>query len=232
MPRRVLQRGSFGIADPLVTLGIRVDRPATEYGYLVPDVRRGERVATLDAYPLRAFEEKPELARARELSGTEGVAWNAGMFLWRRRAIRAAFDALAPEVFHPIEAGWSAGRLDRGYAVVNPISIDYAVMEPAAAGRQVVMASMDVGWSDLGSWTALLAALGGVGIGRVIQPGEAAEAGPDDLLIERVDGRLVLRDGPRGILAGTPVALLEGARPTRDVVEQLLDRAARGETRT
>ena len=227
-----LARGSFGIADPLVTLGIRVDRPATEYGYLIPDVRRGERVETLEAYPLRAFEEKPAEARATELGTTAGVAWNAGMFLWRRRAIRAAFDAFAPEVFHPIHAGWTAGRLDRGYAAVSPISIDYAVMEPAAAGRQVVMASMDVGWSDLGSWTALLAALGGVGLGRVIQPGEVAEAGPDDLLIERVDGRLVLTQGPRGILAGTPVALLAGARPAHDVVVQLLDRAARGETRS
>src|SRR3954468_10137195 len=30
--------GTFGIDDPLVTLGIEVNRPATEYGYLIPDV--------------------------------------------------------------------------------------------------------------------------------------------------------------------------------------------------
>ena len=91
------------------------------------------------------------------------------------------------------------------------------------------MAAMDVGWSDLGSWTVLLQALGGVGVGRVVQPGDAAEAGSDDLVVERVDGRLVLTEGPRGILAQTPVALLAGARPARDVVAQLLDRAARQE---
>jgi hypothetical protein len=45
-------------------------------------------------------------------------------------------------------------------AIQRPVSIDYAVMEGAAQSGQVVMASMDVGWSDLGSWTALLAALG------------------------------------------------------------------------
>ena len=38
----------------------------------------------------------------------------------------------------------------------SPVSIDYAVMEGAAQNGQVVMASMDVGWSDLGSWSALL----------------------------------------------------------------------------
>src|SRR5512146_3435373 len=39
-----LAGGAFGIEDPLVTLGIRVDRPATEYGYLVPDLERGAEV--------------------------------------------------------------------------------------------------------------------------------------------------------------------------------------------
>jgi hypothetical protein len=88
---------------------------------------------------------------------------------------------------------------------------------------------MDVGWSDLGSWTALLAALGAVGEGRVIQPGEAAEAGPNDLVVERNDGQLRLAAGPRGILAQTPVALLEGARPARAAVKALLQRVARQE---
>ena len=31
-----LARQAFGIDDPLVTLGIAVDRPATEFGYLIP----------------------------------------------------------------------------------------------------------------------------------------------------------------------------------------------------
>ena len=54
--------------------------------------------------------------------------------------------------------------LEQAYeAIQRPVSIDYAVMEGAAQSGQVVMASMDVGWSDLGSWTALLAALGGRG---------------------------------------------------------------------
>ena len=224
-----LAMGSFGIPDPLVTLGIEVDRPATEYGYLLPDLDRGSVVGGLQAYPLRAFEEKPDPGRAVDLGATPGVAWNAGMFLWRRGAIRAAFEDFAPDVFDPIADGWARGRLADGYATARAVSIDYAVMEPAAAAQRVVMASMEVGWSDLGSWTVLLSALDGVGVGRVVQPGEAAEAGPEDLVVERVDGRLVLSDGPRGILAGTPVALLAGARPARDIVVQLLDRAARQE---
>ena len=45
----------------------------------------------LQAYPLTRFEEKPKPARAEELfKDGKGVAWNAGIFLWRRRAILAA----------------------------------------------------------------------------------------------------------------------------------------------
>ena len=47
---------------------------------------------TSRAYPLTAFEEKPTPARAEQLGQEAGVAWNAGIFLWRRRAIRAALE--------------------------------------------------------------------------------------------------------------------------------------------
>ncbi len=234
--RRVLRdaaegiaRAAFGIEAPLVTLGVEADRPATEYGYLIPRVAEGASIHGLQAYPLERFEEKPNPERADVLRRQPGVAWNAGMFLWQRRAIRTALAASAPDILDSIDEGLRDGHLEQAYARVRSISIDYAVMEPASVAGQVAMGAMDVGWSDLGSWSALLAALGGAGNGRVVQAGEPAEAGPDDLVVERVGGRLVLHDGPRGILAETPVALLSGAGPARDVVAALLDRCSRSE---
>jgi mannose-1-phosphate guanylyltransferase len=224
-----IARGAFGIETPLVTLGVQADHAATEYGYLIPRFSEGADVHGLRAYPLERFEEKPDQTRAEELRQQPGVAWNAGMFVWQRRAIRAALEASAPDILGAIERGLGGGDVDGAYASVRSISIDYAVMEPASVAGQVAMGAMDVGWSDLGSWTALLEALGGAGDGHVIQPGESAEAGPDDLVVERVDGRLGLHDGPRGILAETPVALLSGAGPARDIVAALLDRCSRSE---
>ena len=224
-----IARRAFGIDTPLVTLGIQIDRPAVEYGYLIPRLDRGADIHGLEAYPLERFEEKPDQDRAELLEHQPGVAWNAGMFLWQRAAIRAALASSAADILETVQRGFAGGDLAGAYQTVRSVSIDYAVLEPAAANGRVVMGAMDVGWSDLGSWTALLEALGGVGLGRVVQPGDPAEAGPDDLTVERIDGRLVLGDGPRGILAATPVALLTGARPARDVVVQLLDRAARQE---
>ena len=227
-----LATGAFDIESPLVTLGVRVDRPATEYGYLIPDVARGDDIAGLRAYPLVRFEEKPKPARAEELAKDEGVAWNAGIFLWRRRAIGQALtrytgllQSLGPMVGTP-------SSLEHAYeAIQRPVSIDYAVMEGAAQSGSVVMASMDVGWSDLGSWSALLAALGARGSGAVVQAGESVEVEDDDLIVRRTGDRLgVIAPAQRGRMTATkPIAILRGTGPDRAIVEGLLERCSRSE---
>jgi mannose-1-phosphate guanylyltransferase len=183
----------------------------------------------LRAFPLVRFEEKPKPARAEELMKQAGVAWNAGIFLWRRRAIIAALtrytgllQSLGPMVGTP-------SMLERAYeAIQRPVSIDYAVMEGAAQNGQVVMASMDVGWSDLGSWSALLGALGARGKGAVVQAGERVEVEHDDLVVRRIGGRLgVIAPPERGSMTATqPIALLRGTGPDRALVERLIERCS------
>ena len=229
-----LARRAFGIDDPLVTLGIEVSRAATEYGYLVPDTTRSQGPQTghkLVGYPLQAFVEKPSSDTAEQLGNNPGVAWNAGIFLWRRRAIRAALAKYTGLMTMLEPVVHSDTGLAAAYDRLRPISIDKAVMEGAAADHRVVMGSMDVGWDDLGSWTQLLAAVGATGSGRVVAPGTPAEAGPDDLIVERVEGRLVISDGPRAILAPSPTALLAGTAASRDAVRALVERVSAWEDR-
>jgi len=232
-----LASGAFDVGSPLVTLGVQVTRPATEFGYLLPDTGRAQGPShgtahRLDAYLLRRFEEKPTPARAEELLTAEpGVAWNAGIFLWRRSAIRDALERYTG-LITMLAPMTGEGGLEAAYAQLQPISIDRAVMEGAAADGRVAMGSMDVGWSDLGGWTALLEANGATGLGRVIPPGTAAEAGEADLIVERIDGRIGVAAGPRAILAQTPVALLSGAADSRPQVEALVGRVAEWEGRS
>jgi mannose-1-phosphate guanylyltransferase/mannose-1-phosphate guanylyltransferase/mannose-6-phosphate isomerase len=223
--------GRFGVPSPLVTIGVGVTRPATEYGYLRPVLARAERVAGIEVYPLEAFEEKPDPVRARELAAMTGIAWNAGMFLWRRGAIRAALTAYAPDVPDAVAAGLAAGDLASAYETINPRSIDYAVMEPAALSGRVAMASLDVGWTDVGTWPALLEVLGAPGIdGAVMEPGRPFEAHPGDLLVERGrDGLVVAEPAGGTITIDQPVALLRAARAARPLVQALLDRCAAAE---
>jgi mannose-1-phosphate guanylyltransferase len=225
---RELALGSM-IRNPLVTLGVETSRPATEYGYLIPDLET-KQTGKLDAYVLREFEEKPARERAEVLLRTGGVAWNAGIFMWQRQAIRWALESFASNVLELIETGFSAGALDEAYAKVESISIDYAVMEKAAANQRVVMGSMNVGWNDLGSWTALLGELGMPGIEASIdRTGKAFEAAPDDLLVWRgASGRLIATPGEDATMVASdgPVAVLRGARRLQSRIEPLLDRCS------
>ncbi len=218
--------GALGVEQPLVTLGVQVERPATDYGYLIP-APPGERVGGLQAFRLQAFREKPDAATAQALYRQGGgIAWNAGMFLWQRRAIRRALEeytdlvsALEPVIHDP-------GALAAAYGRVRTRSIDYEVMEPAARDGRVVMASMDVGWSDIGGWTALLVAIGARGEGRVVPPGDVAEVGTGDLAVLSNGSRLAIVAGPGTIRSDGPAALLTGAAVDRHLIEELLARVA------
>jgi mannose-1-phosphate guanylyltransferase len=228
---RVARDGAFGVDMPLVTLGVQTERAATEYGYLIPKYDDGEIIDGIQMYPLSGFEEKPDRERAGQLFTQLGVAWNAGIFLWQRQAIRDAIDRYTGLITMIGAVAGSDSGLEASYDRLKPISIDHAVMEGAANDRRVIMGSMAVGWTDLGSWTQLVAAIGGTGTGRVISPNEAVHADEADLVIERIGGRLAVSEGPRDILAQTPVALLTGAAAAPEPIKALISRVADWEER-
>jgi mannose-1-phosphate guanylyltransferase len=228
-----LATGAFGVASPLVTLGIQPSHASTQYGYLVPRVDAAADVGGLRAYPLAAFREKPDRATAEALVATPGVAWNAGMFLWRRRAIRDALARHAPDVLAGVAEGLAADNLAAAYPRLPSRSIDYAVMEPAGAAGEVVMTGLDVGWSDIGTWPALLEVLGAHGLdGGVIEAGGPVVVAAGDLLVERRPAGLTVADAADGTIhPQEPIALLRGARDARPLVQALLDRCAAAEAR-
>ena len=228
---RLARDGAFDIEAPLVTLGVKAERPAIEYGYLIPDVFNGAVFDGVQTYPLQGFEEKPNLERANALYSQLGVAWNAGIFLWQRQAIRNAIDRYTGLMTMIGSVVTSESGLQAAYDRLMPMSIDHAVMEGAAQDHRVLMGSMAVGWSDLGSWTQLIAAIGGVGTGRVVPPNEHSHADEADLVIERVNGVLTVADGPRDILGPNPVAHLSGAAERREPIDALVARVAEWEAR-
>lgn len=198
----------------LVTLGIAPDGPETGYGYVVA----GEPVDGVDgAVAVARFVEKPSEDAARALlAGAAPVAWNAGIFVWRRDAIRAAFAASSPDILADVEAGVAGGAdaLASVYGRVRATSIDYAVLEPAAAAGGVAMLRAAVGWSDLGSWTALRDALA------------AAEGDADDGTDDGTEpetGAGVVGRGERHDLGSERTLVIAGDRPIvtiglRDVI--------------
>lgn len=128
--------------DGLVCVGVDPDRPATGYGYVAPGRFSGGRA------PVEAFREKPDRETAREYLDA-GWLWNAGVFAWRPTALlRAARDSPLASLVDALDRGDPAA----GFAAVDPVSVDVAVMERTA---DAVVVPADFEWDDLGTWDAV-----------------------------------------------------------------------------
>ena len=143
-------------ADRLLTLGIRPTSPQTGYGY----IQLGSPLDGMqDFFKVKSFTEKPNLDLAKVFLASGEFYWNSGMFLWTARAILDAFEQYDPETAQIFDAG--RGKyltsdeqpfIEEYYSSAPSNSIDYAIMEKA---RNVFVETVDLGWSDLGSWKAL-----------------------------------------------------------------------------
>ena len=140
--------------DALLTLGIEPTRPDTGYGYIHFDKNNISGV-----HPVKAFKEKPDLAKAQDYVNSGEYLWNAGIFIWNVKSILKAFEQHAAEVYQILSEDKSAyntpkeqAYMDRVYPTTPSISVDYAIMENA---KNVYTLPSDIGWSDLGTWGSL-----------------------------------------------------------------------------
>ena len=136
--------------DAIVTVGICPSRPETGYGY----VEEGER-AEGEICRVAAFKEKPDLATATAYLEAGKYLWNAGIFVWNIRTIVDALRRYKPGIAADMDRMMETGDVQGIFPQCEKISIDFAVMEPAAADGKVYTHPADFGWSDLGNWASL-----------------------------------------------------------------------------
>jgi mannose-1-phosphate guanylyltransferase/mannose-6-phosphate isomerase len=143
----------------LVTFGIVPHTAETGYGYIKAGASLGVS-APATAYRVASFVEKPDLQTASGYLEEGGYFWNSGMFMFRASVFLAEVDRWAPAV-HAASARAIQGcrrdfdfiRMDAdAFSACPNISVDHAVMERTAGAAVVPLA---VGWSDIGSWSAL-----------------------------------------------------------------------------
>lgn len=140
----------------LLTLGIKPTSPETGYGY----IQRGIAVADeSNIMKVKSFTEKPNLEMAKLLLQSGDFYWNSGIFLWRASVILDAFARLSPDIAEIFDAGKDSygtpaerDFINHNFAASPSISVDYAIMEKAS---NVFVKTVDLGWSDLGTWRAL-----------------------------------------------------------------------------
>lgn len=148
----------------LVVIGVPPTRPETGYGYIERGAAAG-RSSGEPAFVVRRFTEKPALPLARRYVKSRAYFWNAGMFFWRVSTFLNCLKDFLPATYASLaklsaEIGTRGfdGQLSRTYPKLENISVDYAIMERATrerGQRRVLVIPANVGWSDIGSWTAV-----------------------------------------------------------------------------
>ncbi|MCI0332851.1 MAG: NTP transferase domain-containing protein [Planctomycetes bacterium] len=213
----------------IVTFGIKPTYPAEIFGY----IRRGEPLASSHSapptYAVRRFKEKPDAATAKKYVDSGEYYWNSGIFVWRADTILDALRKRQPEMLNHLQtivAAWDTKErdavLEREFAAIKPISIDYAVMEHAT-DVAVIEAPFD--WDDLGGWLSLARLAGSDENGNTFV-GKHLAVGTSGSIVRTDDKHLVVTLGLKDmIVVHTPNATLVANKhdeeQIRTVVKQL-----------
>jgi mannose-1-phosphate guanylyltransferase/mannose-6-phosphate isomerase len=135
--------------DFLVLLGIKPDNPSTGFGYIKP----GSKLLVesgLPVYEVEAFVEKPCLAEAEKFV-TNGYLWNSGMFVFKAHTFMDMLDNYQPGIYAQL-INLTENDIDQAYAAFPSLSIDYGLAEKV---DKIAVVSVNMGWSDLGSWNSI-----------------------------------------------------------------------------
>lgn len=139
----------------LLTLGVKPNRPDTEYGYI--QVVGGKNAGNENRpVKVKTFTEKPsaEIAKAFYKSGE--FYWNSGIFVWQGNVIKEEMEKYIPEITELFD-GWEGALgtaeekafVERVYTDCTKLSIDYGVMEKT---DRAWLYPVNFGWSDIDSW--------------------------------------------------------------------------------
>ena len=137
----------------VVTLGIKPRGPETGFGYIQVKERA---VNTSKATEVLRFHEKPNLDKAQSFVTDGHYFWNAGIFVFKVSRMIDLFRQHEPEIWMLLaDLKLDLSNLDTIYGKMKNISLDYAIIEKLSSA-ELRCVPCDIGWSDVGSWDALV----------------------------------------------------------------------------
>jgi mannose-1-phosphate guanylyltransferase / mannose-6-phosphate isomerase len=213
-------------AGYVVTFGMKPTAPETGYGYI--EVGSPLRDAA-GVHAIARFREKPDAETAARFVADGRHLWNSGMFVFTVNTLLEELEAHAPEVLPAVRQAVTdrTGDLDfirlgvAAFTACPSISIDYAVAERTSRAAVV---PADLGWSDVGSWSALWElgakdAAGNVAVGDVVLEGAENCYVRSDGMLAAVVG---LRDAVVVVTEDAVLAMHRGhAQDVKKIVERL-----------
>lgn len=229
--KAILQGATLANAGKLVTFGVLPSAPETGYGY----IKRGMPIAGGDAFTVDRFVEKPDRATAESYLADGGYDWNAGIFMFRVDRILNEMRIHCPEIALRASEAVARGSLDldflrldtEAFEACPSDSIDYAVMERTSDAAVV---PVDMGWSDIGSWSALWD-IGVKDDGGNVLAGDVLVENTRDCYIRAESGLVATIGVENLIIVETGDVLLVASRDQVQDVKKIVERiAATGRT--
>lgn len=143
--------------EAVVTLGMKVVRPETGYGYIKYSNCQ-DNIFDLDIKSVEQFVEKPDEETAKVYMDNGNYLWNGGMFIWKAQNVINLTKKHLPKTFTSLNKVMQSTKeefisvLNREYPNVDSISVDYGIMEKV---RNICVIPSEFGWDDVGSWLSL-----------------------------------------------------------------------------
>ncbi|KPV96540.1 Mannose-1-phosphate guanylyltransferase 1 [Pseudoalteromonas sp. P1-9] len=154
----------------LVTFGVVPNKAETGFGYIQATEKEG-------VSAIKRFVEKPDFETAASYVDSGDYFWNSGMFVFKASSFLNELKEHNSDMFDAVNASLDNADSDLDFIRVKTDdfakspsdSIDYAIMEKTSNG---VVLPINVGWSDVGSFSALWEVLdkdenGNVGLGDI-----------------------------------------------------------------
>ena len=211
-------------SDAIALVGIPPTRPETGFGYLEMAAGPSDGIR-----PVLRFVEKPDRATAERYVASGRYLWNAGIFCLTARRLLAELDAYLPQtasIVRQIVRDNGAVLDPRGlYEALPSISFDTGVMEKT---DRVVAVPAAVGWSDVGSWSALSEVRGTDADGNTII-GQAVVIDGTGNIVMSDDDTLIATIGVSDLVvikSGDAILVVKKdlAQRVREIVEKLSER--------
>jgi mannose-1-phosphate guanylyltransferase len=217
----------------LTTVGIRPARAEVRFGYL----KLGS-VVSGQAHTVAEFKEKPSLELAASYVESGQYLWNAGIFVFAVDVFLAELARQRPQLaagIARIADAWDGPDHDAVLAEEWPglekISVDYGVLEGAAAVGRVATVPADMPWSDVGDFDSLGISLPTDESGNLLLSSQAEIIARDvrDAVIVSTTDRVVAVVGLDDVVVvdtadATLVCARSRSQEVKQIVEELRDR--------
>lgn len=221
----ILAQHEAALAGRIITFGIKPRGPETGFGYVV----KGTEVPGFDGlHTVDRFIEKPPLAVAEELVEGGNADWASGISMFSARTIIEEYEKFDPETAANVKRSVMGASPFPEALYLDADAFSQTKAEPTEMAvfektDRIATVSLDVTWSDVGSWAAMFDVSQPDQDGNVLQ-GDVIAIDSKNTMV-RSESRLVSIVGLSDIIVvDTSDAILVTRRSTSQNVKAVVEK--------